>query len=83
MTNSKEKHGEYISYDDDKVIKIEWYTNGNKDCELDVTDRVHSYYHGNGQLWQKYTIKNGKPDGEWILYHSNKQMSIYRKYKNG
>ena len=26
---------------------------------------------------------NGKPDGEWILYHSNGQMSFYREYKNG
>ena len=42
MTNSKEKHGEYISYNDyGKVTKIEWYTHGHFDCELDVTDGEH------------------------------------------
>ena len=96
MTDSKEKHGEYIQYKnkisgdifshkdkDGRLIKIEWYTHGNFDCELDVTDGEHSYNHGDGQLWQKYTLINGKPDGEWVLYHSNSQMSVYRKYENG
>ena len=84
MTNFDVKHGEYISYNDyGKVTKIEWYTHGHFDCELDVTDGEHSYGHGNGTLWQKYILKDGKPDGEWVLYHSNGQMSFYRKYKNG
>ena len=83
MTNSKEKHGEYIYYDDGRIVRIEWYTQGNFDCELEVTDGEHSYNHGDGKLWQKYTLINGKPDGEWILYHSNGQMSFYREYKNG
>ena len=39
MTNFDVKHGEYISYNDyGKVTKIEWYTHGHFDCELDVTD---------------------------------------------
>ena len=39
MTISKEKHGEYIHEDDDgRLVRIEWYTHGNFDCELDVTD---------------------------------------------
>ena len=47
MTNSKEKHGEYIYDDDDgRLVRIEWYTHGNFDCELDVTDGEHSYNHG-------------------------------------
>ena len=79
MTNFDVKHGEYISYNDyGKVTKIEWYTHGHFDCELDVTDGEHSYNHGDDQLWQKYTLINGKPDGDWVLYHSNGQMSIYR-----
>ena len=83
MTSFKEKNGEYIYYDDGKITKIEWYTHGNFDCELDVIDGEHSYMHGDGELWQKYTLKDGKPEGEWVLYHSNSQMSVYRKYENG
>ena len=66
MTNSKEKHGEYIYYNNGKITKIEWFTHGHFDCELDVTDGEHLYNHGNEQLWQKYTLKDGKPEGEWI-----------------
>jgi hypothetical protein len=33
MTNSKEKHGEYIHDDDGRLVRIEWYTHGNFDCE--------------------------------------------------
>ena len=84
MTNSKQKHGEYIKYDDTgRITNIDWYTDGNHDCSLEVSDGEHSYNHGNETLWQKYTLKDGKPDGDWVLYHSNGQMSIYRNHKNG
>ena len=84
MTNSKQKHGEYIEYDDSgRIANIDWYTDGNHDCSLDVTDGKHSYKHGEENLWQKYTIKNGKPHGEWKIYHSNGEMNIYRKFNNG
>ena len=83
MVDSKEKHGEYIHYEDDKIVKIEWYTHGHFDCELSVETGDHNYNHGEGNLWQKYTIKDGKPDGDWVLYHSNNQMSIHRKHDNG
>ena len=84
MTDSKQKHGEYIKYDDSgRITNIDWYTDGNHDCSLDITDGEHTYTHGDGKLWQKYTLKGGKPDGEWVLYHSNTRMSFYRKFKNG
>jgi antitoxin component YwqK of YwqJK toxin-antitoxin module len=85
MTNS-EKHGEIISYDKDgKILEIAWYTNGDLDCQLDITDGEHSYYHDYKEEipWQKYTIKDGKPLGEWVIYHGNGQMQEYRKYRKG
>jgi antitoxin component YwqK of YwqJK toxin-antitoxin module len=85
MTNSKNQ-GEIISYGKDgKLVRVEWYTNGNLDCELDISEGKHSYYHDDDEtiLWQKYTIKNGKPTGEWVIHHGNGQMQEYRKYKNG
>ena len=78
-----EKNGEYLVFDGLKIKSIDWYTDGNHDCSLDVIDGEHIYNHGDGILWQKYTLKDGKPEGEWVLYHSNSQMSVYRKYENG
>jgi len=83
MTSFKEKNGEYLVFDDLKIKSIDWYTNGNHDCSLDVTDGEHSYNHGDGKLWQKYTIKNGKPHGEWKIYHPNGKVSIDEEYDNG
>ena len=83
MVDSKEKHGEYIHYEDDKIVKIEWYTHGHFDCELSVETGDHNYNHGEVNLWQKYTIKDGKPLGEWVIYHGNGQMQEYRKYRKG
>ena len=75
------KQGEYIQYDDtDKITKIEWYTDGKLDCSLEVSDGNHSYKHGDGNIWQKYTIKGGKPDGEWIIYHPGNKVWQYRKF---
>jgi len=95
MTNFKEKHGEYIYYDDDaRLVKIEWYTHGHFDCELDVTDGEHSYGHGNGTLWQKYILKDPnlkQLESELINKiglnvsinnKKNNSGSIYFEYKN-
>ena len=85
MENSK-KQGEVISYDkDEKIVEIAWYTDGNLDCKVDISNGTHSYYHDEEEtiLWQKYTIKDGKPTGEWVIHHGNGQMQEYRKYRKG
>ena len=45
-----EKNGEYLVFDGLKIKSIDWYTDGNHDCSLDVTDGEHSYNHGEENL---------------------------------
>ena len=35
--------------------------------------RVTYSYHGNGQLKEKATYKDGKKEGPWVSYHGNGQ----------
>jgi antitoxin component YwqK of YwqJK toxin-antitoxin module len=78
------KSGQFAEYDDGgHIMSIKCYTNGHKDCELDVTEGEHSYNHGDGNVWQEYTIWNGKPHGKWTRYHLDGKVSIDEEYSNG
>ena len=78
------KHGQYPEFDGgDHIISISCYTHGHLDCQLDVTDGEHSYNHGDGNLWQTYTIFNGKVDGKWLKFHPDGQKISEQEYEDG
>ena len=78
------KHGQYVEFDaSGHIIEIACYTHGHFDCHLDITDGEHSYNHGEGSLWQTYTIFNGKPDGKWLKFHPDGQKISEQEYEDG
>ena len=78
-----EKNGEYLTFEGLNITSIDWYTKGNHDCSLDVSNGTHEYNHSDGSVWQKYTIEDGKPNGEWKIYHANGEVNVERYYENG
>lgn len=70
------KDGKWITYKDNKIVKIENFKN-------DELNGEEIYYHENGQIISKGNYVNDKPDGEHISYYYNGKIKSVENYKNG
>ncbi len=51
--------------------------------EDDVLYTLFERRYLNGQLWERYIIRNGERDGEWTNYNENGNLSTKISYKSG
>ncbi len=73
-------------------LTIEWYENGQKQCErywknTDDTTSVwigkYTEWHENGQKMEEGTFKNGKKDAIWTWWYENGQKESEITFKDG
>ncbi len=79
------KDGEWKEYDSrGKLLKIKIYNKG-KVINEQSRQKIKPFisYHNNGRIKEKGMLKNGKRNGEWLLYSTRGKLIRTTSYLNG
>ncbi len=72
----KKKEGEWKYYDNEILIKLEFY----KDGKLEGKQKI---YYNDGKIYDEKIFVNGVENGLWVKYHHNGQVALKCQVKDG